>query len=135
VALLTVEATTAEELDIAFASAAAHHADAIMDLGDALTVVQAPRIIALAAKYHLPASYLGRKFADSGGLVAYGPDNADLFRRAAAYVDKILKGTKPSDLPVEQPTKYELVINLKTAKTLGLTIPPSLLVRADEVIE
>jgi putative tryptophan/tyrosine transport system substrate-binding protein len=135
VALLTVEATTAEELDVAFASAAAQQADAIMDLGDALTFLQAPRIIALAAKYHLPASYLFRKFADGGGLVSYGPDFPDLFRRAAGYVDKILKGTKPSDLPVEQPTKYELIINMKTAKTLGLTVPPTLLARADEVIE
>ena len=135
VALLTVEATTAEELDVAFASAAAQQADAIMDLGDALTFLQAPRIIALAAKYHLPASYLFRKFADGGGLVSYGPDFPDLFRRAAGYVDKILKGTKPSDLPVEQPTKFELVINLKTAKALGLSVPTSLLLRADEVIE
>jgi putative ABC transport system substrate-binding protein len=135
VALLTVEATTAEELDVAFASATAQHADAILDLGDALTFVQAPRIVALAAKYHLPASYLYRKCADGGGLVAYGPDYADLFRRAGGYVDKILKGTKPSDLPAEQPTKFELVINMKTAKALGLTVPPSLLVRADQVIE
>ena len=135
VALLTVEATTAEELDIAFASAAAQHADAIIDLGDALTFVQAPRIIALAAKYHLPANYLFRRSADVGGLVVYGPDFADLYRRAAGYVDKILKGTKPSDLPVERPTKYELIINMKTAKTLGLSVPPSLLISADQVIE
>ena len=135
VALLTVEATTAEELDVAFALAAAQHADAVMDLGDPLTFFQAPRIIALAAKYHLPASYLVRRYADLGGLVAYGPDFADLVRRAAGYVDKILKGTKPSDLPVEQPTKYELIINMKTAKALGLSVPPSLLVRADQVIE
>jgi putative tryptophan/tyrosine transport system substrate-binding protein len=135
VALLTVEATTAEELDVAFASAAAQHADALMDLGDALTFFQAPRIIALAAKYRLPASYLFRRSADVGGLVVYGPDFADLYRRAAGYIDKILKGTKPSDLPVEQPTKYELIINMKTAKALGLSVPPSLLVRADEVIE
>ena len=135
VALLTVEATTAEELDIAFASAAAQHADAIIDLGDALTFVQAPRIIALAAKYHLPANYLFRRSADVGGLVVYGPDFADLYRRAAGYVDKILKGTKPSDLPVEQPTRFELVINMKTAKALGLSVPPSLLISADQVIE
>jgi putative ABC transport system substrate-binding protein len=135
VALLTVEATTAEELDVAFASAAAQHADALMDLGDTLTFFQAPRIVALAAKYHLPASYLFRRCADVGDLVVYGPDFADLYRRAAGYVDKILKGTKPSDLPVEQPTKYELIINMKTAKALGLSVPPSLLVRADQVIE
>jgi putative tryptophan/tyrosine transport system substrate-binding protein len=134
VALLIVEATTAEELDMAIASAAAQHADAIDVWGDPLTVVHASRVIALAAKHHLPASYLFRQFAN-GGLLVYGPDIADLFRRAGGYADKILKGTKPSDLPVEQPTKFELVINLKTAKALGLTVPPSLLARADEVIE
>jgi putative ABC transport system substrate-binding protein len=134
VALPVVEATTAEELDIAFASAAAQHADAIIVFGDALTNFQAARVVALAAQHHLPASYLFRQFAN-GGLIVYGPDLADLFRRAGGYVDKILKGTKPSDLPVEQPTKFELVINMKTAKALGLTVPPSLLVRADEVIE
>jgi putative tryptophan/tyrosine transport system substrate-binding protein len=134
VALTIVVATTAEEFDTAFASAAAQHADGLVDIGDSLTFVQAPRIIALAAKYRLPANYLFRHYAD-GGLSVYGPDIADLFRRAAAYVDKILKGTKPSDLPVEQPTKFELIINMKTAKALGLTVPPSLLVRADEVIE
>jgi putative ABC transport system substrate-binding protein len=134
VALPIVEATTAEELDSAFASAAAQHADAMIVFGDPLTVVQAPRVIALAAKHHLPAIHLSRQFA-IGGLIVYGPDIADLFRRAAGYVDKILKGAKPSDLPVEQPTKLQLVINMKTAKALGLTVPPSLLVRADEVIE
>ncbi len=134
VALPIVEATTAEELDIAFASAAAQHADAIIVFGDPLTNLQAPRVIALAAEHHLPAIYLLRQFAN-GGLIVYGPDIADLYRRAGGYVDKILKGTKPSDLPVEQPTKFELVINLKTARALGLTVPPTLLVRAHEVIE
>ena len=133
VAPLIVEATTPEELDIAFASAIAQGADAINVLGDILTVVQAPRIIALAAKHHLPAIHVLRQFAN-GGLIAYGPDVADLFRRAGGHVDKILKGTKPADLPVEQPSKFELVINMKTAKALGLTVP-SLLSRADEVIE
>ena len=135
VVLLTVEATTPEELDAAFASAAAQHADAIVDANDPLTNSQAPRVVALAAKHRLPASYLFRLFAPEGGLMTYGPDLPDLFRRAGDYVDKILKGTKPSDLPVEQPTKFELVINMKTAKALGLTVPPSLLARADEVIE
>ena len=135
VALPIVEARTAEELDAAFASAAAQHADAIVDIGDPLTFQQAPRVVALAAKHHLPATYLFRQSANEGGLIVYGPDLFDLFRRAVGYVDKILKGTKPSDLPVEQPTKFELVINLKTAKELGLTVPSSLLVRADEVIE
>jgi len=129
-----VEATTADELDIAFASAATQRVDAIIVFGDHLTVRQAPHVIALAAKHHLPAMHFFRQFAD-GGLVVYGPDIFDLLRRAGGYVDKILKGTKPSELPVEQPTKFELVINIKTAKALGLTVPSSLLVRADEVIE
>jgi len=134
VALPIVEATSAEQLDTAFASAAAQRPDAMIVLSDPLTVVQGPRIVALAAKHRLPAIHLSREFAN-GGLVAYGPDIADLFRRAGGYVDKILKGTKPSDLPVEQPTKFQLVINMKTAKALGVTVPTSLLLRADEVIE
>ena len=92
-------------------------------------------IIALAARHRLPAVYFGRYWAAGGGLISYGPDFLDQFRRAAGYVDRILKGEKPADMPVQAPTKYELVINLKTAKTLGLTVPPSLLARADEVIE
>jgi putative ABC transport system substrate-binding protein len=134
VALPTVEATKPEELDIAFAAAAAQHADAIVVVGDYLTIFHAPRIVALAAKHHLPALHLFRLFAD-GALVIYGPEIPDLYRRAGAYIDRILKGAKPSDLPVEQPTKFELVINMKTAKALGLTVPPSLLASADEVIE
>jgi putative ABC transport system substrate-binding protein len=135
VALPVVEATTAEELDIAFASAAAQHADAINVFGDPLTVNNASRVIALAANHRLPAIYIFRLFAINGGLMSYGPDLADLFLRAGGYVDKILKGEKPSDLPVEFPTKFELVINRKTANALGLTVPSTLLVQANEVIE
>jgi putative ABC transport system substrate-binding protein len=131
---LIVEAATAEELNVAFASAAAQHADAIHILGDTQHNLHAPRVVALAAEHHLPAIYLLRQFAN-GGLIVYGPDIADLFRRAGGYVDKILKGTKPGDLPVEQPTKFQLVINLKTARALGLEVPASLLARADEIIE
>ena len=103
--------------------------------GSALSNVHRDLIITLAARYKLPAVYVERYFAAAGGLISYGPNELDEFRLAAGYVDRVLKGEKPADLPVEAPTKYELVINLKTAKALGLTVPQSILARADEVIE
>ena len=124
-----------EELDIAFASAAAQHADAMNVFASGLTVNNVTRVTALAAEHRLPAIATFRQFTTNGGLVSYGTDIADLLRRAGDYVDKILKGTKPADLPVEQPIKFDLVINLKAAKALGLEIPASLLARANEVIE
>jgi putative ABC transport system substrate-binding protein len=104
-------------------------------LPDSHNVVYRKRIIELTAQYRLPAIYYFRYFASDGGLLSYGPDEMDLFRRTAGYVDQILKGTNPSNLPVQQPTKFELVVNLKTAKAAGIQIPVSLLARADEVIE
>jgi putative ABC transport system substrate-binding protein len=102
---------------------------------DVFTVANRSLIIGLAERYRLPAMYQFREFAAEGGLMSYGPDTADIFRRAAAYVDRILKGANPAELPIQQPTKFQLVLNLKTAKALGLTVQPSLLARADEVIE
>jgi len=109
-------------------------AQALLVHGDPLTMTHRQRVAALAAKYRLPAIYGLRDFVDAGGLMAYSPDFSVMFQRSAELVDKILKGSKPSDLPIEQPTKFELVVNLKTAKALGITIPESILLRADEVI-
>jgi putative tryptophan/tyrosine transport system substrate-binding protein len=124
-----------EELDRAFAQAVQQRADAVLFGAHPFFNVNMERILALAARHRLPAIYEFRSFVEAGGLMCYGADMKVVFHRVATYVDKILKGAKPGDLPVEQPTKIELVINLKTAKALGLTIPQSLLLRADHVVE
>jgi putative ABC transport system substrate-binding protein len=130
-----VEARGPEDFDRAFSDIARPRASAVIVVTTAMFVQERRRLVDLAAKVRLPAVYGSRESVDAGGLISYGPNLADSFRRAATYVDKILKGAKPADLPVEQPTKFELVINLKTAKALGLTIPPALLARADHVVE
>ena len=133
--LLVLSATTASEIDTAFASLMQRNVDGLVMGADPVFQVQQDQVIALAARHRLPAIYPWRYFPESGGLSSYGIDTVDMFRRAASYVDRILRGEKPADLPVQAPTKYETVINLKTAKALGLTVPESLLARADEVIE
>ena len=123
------------ELDIAFSKIARGSADALIVLSDATLNSVRGEITRLAAEERLPAMYEAREFVEAGGLVSYGPNISIMTYRAAAYVDKIIKGAKPADLPIEQPTTFELYFNLKTAKALGLTIPPTLLARADEAIE
>jgi putative ABC transport system substrate-binding protein len=135
VRLQFVEVRGPADFDRAFSEMTRARADALTVLPSVMFINERRRLVDLAAKNRLPAVYPGREFVDAGGLMAYGPNFADMFRRAATYVDKILKGAKPADLPVAQPTKFDLVINLKTAKALGLTIPQSLLHRADQVIE
>jgi putative tryptophan/tyrosine transport system substrate-binding protein len=135
VRLQFLEARGPADFDRAFSEMTRTRAGALTVLSSTMLLGERRRLVDLAAKNRLPAVYPQREFVDAGGLMAYGPNVADLFRRAATYVDKILKGAKPGDLPIEQPTKYELVINLKTAKALGLTIPVSVLARADQVIE
>ena len=135
VRLQFVEARGPADFDRAFSDMTRARAGALTVLPSTMFIIERRRLVDLAAKNRLPAVYPLREYVDAGGLMSYGPNLADLFRRAATYVDKILKGAKPADLPVEQPTKFELVINLKTAKALGLTIPQSLLQRADQVIE
>jgi ABC-type uncharacterized transport system substrate-binding protein len=131
-----VEVRGPTDFERPFAEMTGARAGALTVLQSTMFFIERRRLVDLAAKNRLPAVYTSRDFVDAGGLMSYGPDLADLFRRAATYVDKILKGAKPGDMPVERPTKFELVINLKTAKALGLTIPPSsLLTRADQVIE
>jgi putative ABC transport system substrate-binding protein len=133
--LQVIEARGPADFDSAFSQLSANGAGALVVLNTAAFDIERQRIVDLAAKIRLPTVYTTRSYVDSGGLMSYGPNFADLNRRAATYVDKILKGAKPADLPVEQPTKFELFINLKTAKVLGITVPNTLLVQADEVIE
>jgi putative tryptophan/tyrosine transport system substrate-binding protein len=135
VQLQLLEVRGPEDFESAFAAMARDRAEALIILGDPLTLSHRMRIVDLAAKSRLPGIYDVQEFVEAGGLMAYGPSLPDLFRRAAAYVDKILKGAKPGTLPVEQPMKFELTINLKTAKALGLTIPQSVLFLADRVIQ
>jgi putative ABC transport system substrate-binding protein len=135
VTLLPVEVHDPADLDPGFASLVRQRAEAIITFSDTMTYNNPSRIAELGLRHRLPIMSPFREIADAGGLMSYGPNVPDLFRRAASYVDKILKGSKPSDLPIEQPTKFEFVLNLKTAKALGLTVPLTLQARADEVIE
>jgi putative ABC transport system substrate-binding protein len=133
--VIPVNVRDAGEIERAVAALARSSNSGLIVTSSPLAVVHRNLIITLAARHKLPTIYYGREFVTDAGLISYGPDLVDQFRRAAGYVDRILKGEKPADLPVQAPTKYELVINLKTAKALGLTVPPTLLARADEVIE
>ena len=135
VRLQALEARDPREIDSAFAAMTRERAGGLVVLADAILYNQRKQIVELAAKSRLPSASALAEYAEAGGLIAYSANSLDLERRSATFVDKILKGAKPADLPVEQPTKLELVINLKTAKALGLAIPPSLLARADHVIE
>lgn len=133
--LLYAAAQDGPEIERAFQMAPKGSGTGVITVPDALFTLNRKRMIALAAEQHLPAVYYFRYFAADGGLVSYGPDTIEVYRQTAIYVDRILKGAKPAELPVQNPTKYELVLNLKTAKALGLTIPEALLATADEVIE
>ena len=124
-----------KDIEPVLRAAAKGHADALLMLGNPILNLQRQKVVELAAKHRLPTAYARPEYVEAGGLMYYGTNYPDLFRRAATYVDKILKGAKPADLPVEQPTKFELIINLKAAKQIGLTIPPGVLARADKVIK
>jgi putative ABC transport system substrate-binding protein len=134
VRLQYLDVRSPKEIEAAFQAASKGRADALIVLRNPLPGAERTRIVQLAAKSRLPAIYSNAEYLDAGGLLFYGPNSADLYRRAAVYVDKILKGTKPADLPVEQPKKFEFIINVKAAKQIGLTIPPNVLARADRVI-
>jgi putative tryptophan/tyrosine transport system substrate-binding protein len=135
VELVVVEASKPDQLDTAFEAAHTQGVEAILVGGDPLTFIHRAKVVGLAARYRLPAMYLARQWVLDGGLISYSPNQTDLPRSTAAYVDKILKGERPGDLPVQQPTRFDLTVNLKTAAELGSTVPPSILAQADEVIE
>jgi putative ABC transport system substrate-binding protein len=135
VPLLPITIADANDLATRIAEITKHQCRALLAMSEPLFVQESRQLIDLAGQYRIAASYDNRLIVDAGGLMSYGPDTVDMFRRAARYVDKILKGEKPADLPIEQPTKLVLAINLKAAEAIGLTVPPSLLALADEVIE
>ena len=135
VELVIVEVSTPDQFETAFEAARKQGAEAIHVFGDPLTFIHSAKVAGLAARYQLPAIYLIRRNVLDGGLMSYGPNTVDFRRRAGAYMDKILKGERPGDLPVEQPTRFDLIVNLKTAAALGITVPPSILAQAEEVIE
>jgi len=135
VELRSVEVSTPNTMEIAFGAVMRENAEAFVVLTDGLLFSERKAIADLAAKHRLPGIYWEPEFSRAGGLMSYGPSSTDLSRRSAGYVDQIIKGASPADLPVQQPTKFELVINLRTAKALGIEVPPTLLARADEVIE
>jgi putative tryptophan/tyrosine transport system substrate-binding protein len=131
----SVEVRDTHELDVAFEAIIREHPDGLLLLADPFTFSQRARIVEFGAEQRLPVIYESSDFVDVGGLISYGPNINDMYRRSATYVDKILRGAKPADLPIEQPTKFELVINMRAAKALGITFPESILLRADRVIE
>jgi putative ABC transport system substrate-binding protein len=127
--------TGADDFEPAFAAIVRQQAGAVIVLPDPLALIHRGRVVELVARHRLPAIFAMKDYADVGGLMSYGPNTTDLYRRAATYVDKILRGARPSELPVEQPVKFDMVINVKTARALGLALPQSLLIRADQLIQ